>query len=50
MGVSLYTQEQRKDFAEKAKALLEQSEDAQWSSVRREMVEKAKAYIALAQL
>lgn len=50
MGVSLYTQEQRKAFAEKAKGLLEQSEDAQWSSVRREMVEKAKAYIALAQL
>lgn len=50
MRVSLFNQDERKKFAEKAKALLEQSDDAQWSSVRREMVEKAKAYIALAKL
>jgi hypothetical protein len=50
MGVSLYTQEQRKDFAEKAKALLVQSDNLYDIDFRNYLVEKAKAYIALAQL
>lgn len=50
MGVSLYTQEQRKDFAGKAEALLKQSDGIYDMTFRNYLVEKAKAYIALAQL
>lgn len=50
MGVSLYAQEQRKDFAGKAEALLKQSDGIYDMTFRNYLVEKAKAYIALAQL
>lgn len=50
MGVSLFSQEQRKDFAGKAEALLKQSDGIYDMTFRNYLVEKAKAYIALAQL
>lgn len=50
MGVSLFNQEQRKDFAGKAEALLKQSDNLYEIEFRNYLVEKAKAYIALAQL
>lgn len=50
MGVSLYTREQRKAFAEKAKGLLDQVDLTYDQAERALIMTKAKAYIALAQL